>query len=107
MSNVKGKNLDGPVDRSHNQAYLITQDLTMTQLLHKLDCGVRLIRGSIMGDKAWLSAHSQHILLDGQASDQVPVLSGVPQGLVLGIGTNTSLNLFYSLLQYITETDPM
>ena len=25
-----------------------------------------------------------HVVLDGQASDPVPVLSGVPQGLVLG-----------------------
>ena len=102
VSNVKGKNLDGPLDRSHNQAYLITLDLTMTQLLHKIYCGVRLRKGSIMGDKAWLSAHSQHIVLDGQASDQVPVLYGVPQGSILGIGASTSPNLFYSLFQYIT-----
>ena len=33
---------------------------------------------------SWLSRRSQQVVLDGQASDPVPVLSGVPQGLVLG-----------------------
>ena len=33
---------------------------------------------------SWLSERSQKVLLDGQASDPVPVLSGVPQGSVLG-----------------------
>ena len=32
----------------------------------------------------WLSERSQKVVLDGQASDPVPVLSGVPQGSVLG-----------------------
>ena len=32
----------------------------------------------------WLSGRTQQVVLDCQASDQVPVLSGVPQGLVLG-----------------------
>ena len=31
-----------------------------------------------------LSERSQKVVLDGQASDPVPVLSGVPQGSVLG-----------------------
>ena len=31
-----------------------------------------------------LSGRSQQVILDGQASDPVPVLSGVPQGSVLG-----------------------
>ena len=33
---------------------------------------------------SWLSGHSQQVVLDGQASDPVPVLSSVPQGSVLG-----------------------
>ena len=32
---------------------------------------------------SWLSERSQKVVLDGQASDPVPVLSGVPQGSVL------------------------
>ena len=34
--------------------------------------------------KSWLSGRTQQVVLDGQASDPVPVLSGVPQGSVLG-----------------------
>ena len=33
---------------------------------------------------SWLSGRSQKVVLDGQASDPVPVLSGVTQGSVLG-----------------------
>ena len=33
---------------------------------------------------SWLSEHSQKMILDGGASDPVLVLSGVPQGSVLG-----------------------
>ena len=33
---------------------------------------------------SWLSERSQEVVLDGLASDQDPVLSGVPQGSVLG-----------------------
>ena len=32
----------------------------------------------------WLSGRAKQVVLDGQASDPVPVLSGVPQGSVLG-----------------------
>ena len=43
------------------------------------------IRGSTLGwISSWLSERSQQVVLDGQASDPVPVLSGVPQGSVLG-----------------------
>ena len=35
-------------------------------------------------DRSWLSGRNQQVLLDGQASDPVPVLSVVPQGSVLG-----------------------
>ena len=31
----------------------------------------------------WLSGRSQQVVLDGQASDPVPVLSSVPQGSVV------------------------
>ena len=33
---------------------------------------------------SWLSERSQKVVLDGRASDPVPVLSGVPEGSVLG-----------------------
>ena len=33
---------------------------------------------------SWLSRRTQQVVLDGQASDPVPVLSSVPQGSVLG-----------------------
>ena len=53
------------------------------RLLHKLD--YYGIRGST---HKWinssLSGRTQKVVLDGQASDPVPVLSGVPQGSVLG-----------------------
>ena len=54
------------------------------RLLYKL--GYYGIRGSIhKWISSWLSEHSQKVVLDGQASDPVPVLSGVPHGLVLGL----------------------
>ena len=50
--------------------------------LHKLD--YYGIRGSThKWINSWLSGRTQQIVLDGQASDPVPVLSGVPQGSVL------------------------
>ena len=50
---------------------------------HKLD--YYGIRGSThKWISPWLSERSQKVMLDGQASDPVPVLSGVPQGSVLG-----------------------
>ena len=54
------------------------------RLLHKLE--YYGIRGSthLKWINSWLSVHTQQVVLDGQASDPVPVLSGVPQGLVLG-----------------------
>ena len=53
------------------------------RLLHKLD--YYGIRGSTnKWINSWLSVRTQQIVLDDQASDPVPVLSGVPQGSVLG-----------------------
>ena len=53
------------------------------RLLYKLD--YYGIRGSThKWISSWLSERSQKVVLDGQASDPVPVLSGVPQGSVLG-----------------------
>ena len=34
---------------------------------------------------SWLSECSQKVVLDGQVSDPVPVLSGIPQGWVIGL----------------------
>ena len=53
------------------------------RILYKLDyCG---IRGSAhKWISSWLSERFQKVVLDGQASDPVPVLFGVPQGSVLG-----------------------
>ena len=53
------------------------------RLLHKLD--YYGIRGSThKWINSWLSGRIQKVVLYGQASDPVPVLSGVPQGSVLG-----------------------
>ena len=53
------------------------------RLLHKLD--YYGIRGSThKWISSWLSGRSQQVVLDGQALDPVPVLSGVPQWSVLG-----------------------
>ena len=53
------------------------------RLLYKLE--YYRIRGSThKWISSWLSERSQKVVLDGQASDPVPVLSGVPQGSVFG-----------------------
>ena len=72
-------NLDGAVNRGHKQTDLIIMDFAKAfgkaphrRLLHKLE--YYGIRGST----------NKQVVLDGQASDPVPVLSGVPQGSVLG-----------------------
>ena len=65
--------LDGAVNRGHKQTDFIIMDFTKAfdkvphrRLLHKFDyCGIR--------------ERTQQVVLDGQASDPVPVLSGVPQ----------------------------
>ena len=83
-------NLDGAVNRGHKQTDLIIMDFAKAfdkvphrRLLHKLD--FYGIRGSThKWINSWLSGRTQKVVLDGQASDPVPVLSGVPQGSVLG-----------------------
>ena len=53
------------------------------RLLHKFE--YYGIRGSThKWINSWLSGRTQQVVLDGQASDSVPVLSGVPQESVLG-----------------------
>ena len=53
------------------------------RLLYKLD--YYGIRGSTRKwINSWLSGRTRQVILDDQASDPVPVLSGVPQGSVLG-----------------------
>ena len=53
------------------------------RLLHKLDYyGIR--RSTHKWISSWLLGRSQRIVLDGQAAGPLPVLSGVPQGWVLG-----------------------
>ena len=78
-------NLDGAMNRGYKQTDLITMDfakafdkVSRMRLLHKLD--YYGIRGST--NKwiiPWLSGRSQQVVLDGQASDPVPVLSVYPR----------------------------
>ena len=83
-------NLDGAMNRGHKQTDFIIMDFAKAfdkvphrRLLHKLN--YYGIRGSThKWISSWLMGRSQQVVLDGQASDPVPVLSGVPQGSVLG-----------------------
>ena len=83
-------NLDRALNRNHRQTDVIIMDFAKAfdkephrRLLYKLD--YYGIRGSThKWITSWLSGRFQKVVLDGQASDPVPVLSGVPQGLVLG-----------------------
>ena len=83
-------NLDGARDRGQKQSDVIIMDFAKAfdkvphrRLLYKL--GYYGIRGSThKWISSWLSERSQKVVLDGQASDPVPVLSGVPLGSVLG-----------------------
>ena len=81
---------DGAINRHYKQTDLIIMDFAKAfdkvphrRLLYKLDSyGVR---GSThRWISSLLSVCSQQVVLDGLASDPVPVLSGVPQGSVLG-----------------------
>ena len=73
------------MNRGHKQTDLIIMDFTKAfdkvphrRLLHKLD--YYRIRGSThKWINSWLSRRTQQVVLDCQASDPVPVLSGVPK----------------------------
>ena len=83
-------NLDDAANRGHKQTDIIVMDFAKAfdkvphrRLLDKLD--YYEIRGSSRKwISSWLSGRVQRVALDGQTSDPVPVLSGVPQGPVLG-----------------------
>ena len=83
-------NVDRALNRNHRQTDVIIMDFAKAfdmvphrRLLYKLD--YYGIRGSThKWITSWLSGRSQKVELDGQASDPVPVLSGVPQGSILG-----------------------
>ena len=78
------------MNRGHKKTDLIIIDFTKTfdkvphrRLLHKLDFyGIRV--STLKWINSWLSQCTQQVVIDGQASDPVPMLSSVPQGLVLG-----------------------
>ena len=82
--------LDRALNRGHKQIDVIIMDfakafdnVTHRRLLYKLDNYG--IRGSThKWISSWLFERSQKVVLDGQASDPVLVLSGVLQGSVLG-----------------------
>ena len=84
-------NLDAAQNSDQKQTDVIIMDFAKKafdkvphrRLLYKLE--YYGIRGSThKWISSWLSERSQKVVLDGQASDPVPVLSGVPQGSVLG-----------------------
>ena len=79
-------NLDGAVNRGHKQTDdlpKVIDKVSHRRILHKLD--YYGIRGSTHRQiNSWLSWHSKQVVSDSQASDCVPVLSGVPKGSVLG-----------------------
>ena len=74
----------------HKQIDLILLDFSKAfdtvphqRLLTKLRCYG--ITGSTYNwIQTWLTCHSQCVVLDSESSSFVPVLSGVPQGTVLG-----------------------
>ena len=80
------------MNRGHKQTDLIVMDFAKAfdkvphrRLLHKLD--YYGVRGSILKwINSWLSGHTQQVVLDGQASDPVPVLAGVPSDFIWDFG---------------------
>ena len=78
-------NLDRALNRGHRQTDVIIMDFAKAfdkvpqrRLLYKLH--FYGIRGSThQWIASWLSERFQKVVLDGQASDPVPVLSGVPR----------------------------
>ena len=80
-------NLNGAMNGGHKHTDLIITDFDKVphrRLLHKID--YYGIRGSThKWISSWLSWRSQQVGLDVQTSEPVSVLSGVPQGSVLGL----------------------
>ena len=76
-------NLDGAVNRGHKQTDLIIMDFAKAfdkvphrRLLYKLDFyGIRESTHKCINP--WLSGRTQQVVLDGQATNPVPVLSRV------------------------------
>ena len=84
-------NLDRALNPNHRQTDVIIMDFAKAfdkvphrRLLYKLDHYYGIRGSTHKCITSWLSGRFQKVVLDGQASDPVPVLSGVPQGLVLG-----------------------
>ena len=80
-------NLDRALNRNHRQTDVIIMDFAkdFDEVPHRRLLQYYGIRGSThKWIPSWLSKRFQKVVLDGQASDPVPVLSGVPQGSVLG-----------------------
>ena len=76
-------NMDGALNPDQKQTDVIIMDFAKAfdkvphrRLLYKLDYHKWI--------SSWFSERSQKVVLDGQASNPAPVLSGVPQGSVLG-----------------------
>ena len=83
-------NLDRALNRGLGQTDVIIMDFAKAfdkvphmRLLYKLHY-YGIIGSSHKWIASWLSERLQKVVLDDQASDPVPVLSGVPQGSVLG-----------------------
>ena len=80
-------NLDHALNRNHRQTDVIIMDFAKAfdKVPHRTDRRLLYyqIRDYSQVDH-FMAERSQKVVLDGQASDPVPVLSGVPQGLVLG-----------------------
>ena len=81
-------NLDGALNKDHNQTDIIIMDfgnafdkVPHRRLLYKLDYyGIRGATHKWVA--SWLSWNYQQVILDGQASDPIRVLSGVHEGSV-------------------------
>ena len=92
-------NPDHALNSNHRQTNMIIMDFAKAfdkvphrRLLYKLD--YYGIRGSThKWITSWLSGCFQKVVLDGQASDLVPVLSGVPEGSVTE-NIRSSVHLF-------------
>ena len=77
------------MNRGHKQTYLIIMDFAKAfdkvphrRLLHKLDY-YWIIGSTHKWINSWLSGRTQQVVLDGQASDPVPVMRCIPGGRYL------------------------